>query len=146
MVFGIGKTRRTSRRPARLDLLIRAYAAEIGRSACLAAAGFALAVAAAEFLRPGFAVSYVSPRALLTILFLAGALALLEPEPRPWRERGILIYAGLALALAVLSFLAAWYYFATVPDVRLALSLAAAVVVGALFWAAARQPDSGSGD
>ena len=82
---------------------LRPLLAELGAVAFAAAAVFAAAAAAAEFLQPGFVVNYISPRSIVAALVLSGGLALLggdQPPGRPHRRQPAYAAAG---AVAVFS-------------------------------------------
>lgn len=115
------------------------YVAELGSVAFVAAGLFAVIAAAAEFLQPGFVVNFISPRSIVAAVIISGALALVAPARPAGRRRRAVRVAVAALA-AVLVFWAAWYYFQSVPDMRLKLSLAAALTVLAVIWLGCRRP------
>jgi hypothetical protein len=116
------------------------YISELGTVAFLGAGVFAVIMAAAEFLQPGFVANFISPKAVLAVVVLSGGLALVQPQPLVSRtRRQKLVYSVVGVLAAVLSFWAAWYYFQSVPEMRSKLSWAAALVVGFLFWTASRR-------
>lgn len=116
---------------------------ELGTVVFVAAGLFAVIAAAAEFLQPGFVVNYISPRVMVGAVVLSGGLALLG-RPRPVRRnrRQHLVYAGGGLLATVLSFWAAWYYFQSVSEMRIALVLAVSSTVAAAFWLSGRAADN----
>ncbi len=125
---------------------VRPYLAETGAAGFTAAAGFALFAVAAEFLSPGFVVNFLAPRSILIAGLAFGALSLVG---RPGRRRTVrqhAVYALVAAACAISSFLAAWYYFSPVAGAQLWLSLAAGAVVGAVFALAAIGPWDGGAE
>lgn len=102
------------------------YAAEAGRAVFTANAAVALFVLATEFLRPGFSVQTVSPMIFVGIGVASGAASLLAPAPpRSWFA--VVLGGLLSVAAVALASLAAWRYFATVPEAQLAIS----IIVGA---------------
>ena len=117
------------------------YISELGTVAFLAAGVFAVVMAVVEFLQPGFAANFVSPRSVLAAVVLSGGLALVGPHQKSRSRRQKLMYAMLGILAAVLSFWAAWYYFQSVPEIQAKLSWAAALIVGFLFWTAARRTE-----
>jgi FtsH-binding integral membrane protein len=119
------------------------YIAELGAVAFVAAGFFAVTVAVIEFLQPGFAVNFVSPRTVLAVVVLSAGLSLARKYPASERSRRQkTAYSIVGLLAAVLSFWAAWYYFQSVPEMRSALSWASALTVGFLFWASACRSDT----
>jgi len=116
---------------------------EFGTVVFVAAGLFAVIAAAAEFLQPGFVVNYISPRVMVGAVVLSGGLALLG-RPRPVRRnrRQRLVYVGSGLLATVLSFWAAWYYFQSVSEMRIALVLAVSATVAAAFWLSGRASDN----
>lgn len=123
----IRRYRERKRATLALDLI-----AEAGSVFFVATLWLAAVLASAEMLVPGFAANYVPPGAMLAALAVTGGLSLAAPAPkRTLRQRAAYALAGAAASLAAFS--AAWYYFGSVPDVRLWLSATAAVIVGGAF-------------
>ncbi len=113
------------------------YAADAGMAAFVAAAAFALAVAAAEFLSPGLVSSAVAPQALVVMLLATGALALADVSRKPRNRRQKAVFAVVGAIAAAFAFWASWYYFSPVPEARWRLAALIAGVVGLLFAGAA---------
>jgi len=113
------------------------YVAEFGSVVFTAAAVFAVLSAAMEFLTPGFLANNISPAALIGTLVASGSLGLL-PGGRPARPAAASRpYVAAAALVSIGSFLVAWYYFTSVPGVRLEMAAAAAVSAAAAFALAA---------
>lgn len=117
------------------------YVADLGVTAYLAVLAVSVTVTAAEFLLPGSAVNVIAPQALLVAGVITGGIALGAETPQKRSLRMRIAYAALGLASSVLAFFSAWYYFASVPDVRARLATAIALVVGMLFVSASKAPN-----
>lgn len=118
------------------------YAAEIGRASFAALAVFTVAVVAMEFANPGVAASIVAPQVLVALLILAGGLALIDVGEHRRQPRRAFSIAAVVLAAGV-AFLAAWQYFAGIPQVRARLAAAVAFAVALAALAAVHPPPDG---
>lgn len=109
------------------------YVSDAGTAAFVAAAGFSLTVAVAEFFSPGLVASAVAPQAVVVLLLVTGALALADGSPKARSRRQKALFALAGAAAAAFAFWAAWYYFSSVPEARWRLAALIAGVVGLLF-------------
>ncbi|MEY4745019.1 MAG: hypothetical protein RL272_964 [Candidatus Parcubacteria bacterium] len=116
------------------------YVADAGTVAFVAAAGFALVVAAVEFFRPGLVASAVAPQTLVVMMLATGAAALADVSPRPRSRRQKAAFAAAGIAGTAFAFWASWYYFSPVPDARPWLASSIAAVIGLLFAGASAPP------
>jgi len=116
------------------------YVSEFGAVVFTATAIFGLLAAAGEFLEPGFAINYISPKAMFAVLAFSGCLALVPDRSASSASRSSgNHFLPLAVAVVVGSAAAAWYYFGPLPEARPWLTSAATVTVGAVLWCAARR-------
>jgi hypothetical protein len=109
----------------------------------VAALVFAVLAAVAEAFVPGFVVNYISPRFVVLILALSGALKIAfteagEVRPISLAYRIVLTFLGAAAAVG--TGFAAWYYFGDI-DGRSGLTVAAVATSIAVFWNALRRPE-----
>ncbi|MFA6604156.1 MAG: hypothetical protein WCT10_04990 [Patescibacteria group bacterium] len=121
------------------------YLSEFGAVVFTAAAIFGFLAAVGEFLEPGFAINYVSPKGLLAVLAASGGLALVPGRPVRIPNRAADLRRLLLAAVIIIgSAAAAWYYFGSLPQSRIWLMAATAVTVGAVLRCAASRPGTGA--
>ena len=111
------------------------YIGEVGRAAYGALCVVIIAVAAIEFLMPGLIANFVAPQTLVGLAFIAGVFALASPRETTHSLARKLFYGVLGLLTSMIAYLAAWYYFASVPAAQAPLAYAFGGV-GALMFIA----------